>query len=247
MFRVPGSALVRGSAPVLAGAIALGIGAAAQENTRIVPVHEEPHHRQVFQHGVVRILDMQLPPGETSAFHRHDWPVLLLGISAPGAQTRTQLLGQDWSAGAAAAPALAGMRLVRPSSTTTYAEKPVTHRLENIGTGVARNIVVVNESAGDDSLTEQQAGFTAKPELSNRWFRAYRVALSPGERTAAHKHNAPVVLVQVTDGKAVGAGAMSWEFNTPGQWAFFESGDPHAFANTGDARIELIEVELRSP
>jgi quercetin dioxygenase-like cupin family protein len=214
---------------------------------KVVPVHEEPHHRQVFQHGPVRVLDMQLPPGEMSAFHRHDWPVLLLGISAAGSQTRSQVLGQEWSSASATAISPAtSPRMVRPTSTTAYADKPVTHRLENLGTGVARNIVVVNESAGDESLTEQQAGFTAKPELANKWFRAYRIALSPGERTAAHQHNAPVVLVQVTDGKAVGAGAMSWEFNTPGQWAFFESGDPHAFANTGDARIELIEVEVRT-
>jgi quercetin dioxygenase-like cupin family protein len=210
-------------------------------------VHEEPHHRQVFQHGAVRVLDMQLPPGEASAFHRHDWPVLLLGMSAAGARTRTQLLGQEWTepgAATAVSPATAP-RLVRPTSTTAYAEKPVTHRLENLGTGVARNLVVVNESAGDDSMTEQQAGFTAKPELTNTWFRAYRIGLSPGERTAAHKHSAPVVIVQVTAGTGAGVGALSWEFNTPGQWAFFERGDPHAFANTGHERLELIEVEVR--
>jgi quercetin dioxygenase-like cupin family protein len=209
-------------------------------------VHEEPHHRQLFQHGAVRVLDMQLPPGEASAFHRHDWPVLLLGLSASGARTRTQLLGQEWTepAATAVAPATAP-RLVRPTSTTAYAEKPVTHRIENLGTGVARNLVVVNESAGDDSMTEQQAGFTGKPELTNTWFRAYRIGLSPGERTAAHKHGAPVVIVQVTAGKGAGVGALSWEFNTPGQWAFFEPGDLHAFANTGHERLELIEVEVR--
>jgi quercetin dioxygenase-like cupin family protein len=243
MFRVPGS--VRRSRFVLAAVAGAGVGLAAQvpPPEKIVPVHEESHHRQLFQHGAVRILDMQIAPGDESAFHRHDWPVLLLGLTT--SQTRRQNLGEEWSAEAAAPPA-STVRSIRPTSTTTYADKPLTHRLENIGTGIARNFIVVNESAGDDSLTEQQAGFTAKPELANKWFRAYRIALSPGERTAAHKHSAPVVLVQVTDGKAVGAGAMTWEFNTPGQWAFFEPGDPHAFANIGDARIELIEVEVRT-
>lgn len=231
------------------GVVALSSAAlSAQQTEKVVPVHEEPHHRQVFQQGPVRVLDMQIPPGDSSWFHRHDWPVLLLAISS--SQTRTQILGQEWGGGgrgtAAAPPPAAGPRVIRPSSTITYAETPVTHRLENTGTGIARNFVVVNESAGDDSMTERQAGFTATPELTNKWFRAYRIALSPGERTAAHTHNAPVVLVQVTDGKAVGAGGMSWEFNTPGQWAFFEAGDPHAFANTGEGRIELIEVEVRT-
>jgi quercetin dioxygenase-like cupin family protein len=243
MFHVPGSA--RCSRFALAAVMGAGIGLSAQAPAeKVVPVHEEPHHRQLFQHGVVRILDMQIPAGDGSAFHRHDWPVLILGLSS--SRTRRQNLGEEWSADAATPTPAPAARSIRPTSTTTYADKPLTHRLENIGTGIARNFIVVNESAGDESMTEQQAGFTAKPELSNKWFRAYRIALSPGERTAAHRHNAPVVLVQVTDGKAVGAGAMTWEFNTPGQWAFFESGDPHAFANTGDARIELIEVEVRT-
>jgi len=245
MFRVPGS--VRCSRFALAAVAGAGVGLAAQvpPAEQIVPVHQESHHRQLFQHGAVRILDMQIAPGDGSAFHRHDWPVLLLGLTS--SRTRRQNLGEEWvSEAAAQASAAPAVRAIRPTSTTSYADKPLTHRLENIGTGIARNFIVVNESAGDESMTEQQAGFTSKPELSNKWFRAYRIALSPGERTAAHKHNAPVVLVQVTDGKAVGAGAMSWEFNTPGQWAFFESGDPHAFANTGDARIELIEVEVRT-
>ena len=34
-----------------------------EEPATIVKVHHEPHHRQVFQHGPMRILDLQLPPG----------------------------------------------------------------------------------------------------------------------------------------------------------------------------------------
>ena len=30
----------------------------------VVPVYHEPHHRQVFQYGSTRILDVQVPPGE---------------------------------------------------------------------------------------------------------------------------------------------------------------------------------------
>src|SRR5262245_38012984 len=66
-------------------------------DTVVVPVHHEPHHRQVFQYGTTRILDLQVPPGETSWFHTHEWPVLYvtLGRSA----VRTQELGEDWRGG----------------------------------------------------------------------------------------------------------------------------------------------------
>jgi quercetin dioxygenase-like cupin family protein len=122
----------------------------------------------------------------------------------------------------------------------------VTHRLQNIGNGLFRAIVVINETPGDDTTSEQAAGFTAKPELNNAWFRAYRIGLSPGERSAAHQHRAPVAVIQQTAGRGAGAGATTWEFNQPGQWAFFDAGDPHAFMNVGETRLELIEVELRT-
>ena len=107
------------------------LAAQAPAAEKIVPVHEESHHRQLFQHGAVRILDMQIAPGDGSAFHRHDWPVLLLGLTT--SRTRRQNLGEEWSAEAAApATPVPASRSIRPTSTTTYADKPLTHRLENI-------------------------------------------------------------------------------------------------------------------
>jgi quercetin dioxygenase-like cupin family protein len=134
----------------------------------------------------------------------------------------------------------------RATSTTSYFEKPVTHRLENIGTGLFRAMVVVNETAGDEATTEQAAGFDGKPELTNRWFRAYRIVLGPGDTTPSHVHKTPVAIFQATPGKAMGSGPTKWDFNEPGQWAFFDTGARHELHNTGDGRIELIEVEVRS-
>ncbi len=69
-------------------------------------------------------------------------------------------------------------------------ERPITHRLENIGEGLFRAMVVINETAGDEATTQEAAGFSGKPELTNRWFRAYRFALAPGESTPKHRHTA---------------------------------------------------------
>src|SRR5688572_26713639 len=253
----------------------------------IVPVHHEPHHRQVFQYEPMRILDLQLPPGDMSWFHTHEWPVFYLTTS--DSQTVSQNLGEEWGArgrGAArggagrgdvgrggpnpaaapaagapagpdavatpaargtAAPPAAG-RGFRPRLMydLSYAERAVTHRIRNDGTGLFRSMVVVNETAGgDQTVTEEAAGFTGKPLTSNRWFRTYRIALAPGEKTPAHQHKAPVVILQDTTGKGLGSGAVKFEFNEPGQWAFFDIGDRHEVANTGSERLELIEVELR--
>jgi quercetin dioxygenase-like cupin family protein len=249
--------------------------ASGQGQDPIMPVQHEPHHRQVFQYGPMRILDLQLPPGDISWFHTHEHPVYYLTTS--DSPTISQNLGEEWGAGrrgggagrAAGAPAAAPPAPATPSapraggpaaapggfrgrprlfSDISYATTPNTHRIRNDGPGLFRAMVVVNETpGGDETVTEQMAGFTDKPLSSNKWFRAYRIVLEPGAKTAAHQHKAPVVVLQDTAGKGLGAGATKWEFNEPGQWAFFDAGDRHEVTNTGTSRLELIEVEVRRP
>lgn len=252
---------------------------AGQGQTPVMPVHQEPHHRQVFQYGPMRIIDLQIPPGDTSWFHTHEWPIFYLTVA--DSQTRTQVQGEDWGAGrgrgagagrggdgrgAAAPPApqpppqpraggpggpggpggTPGRFRPRLMSDVSYAERAVTHRIQNVGTNLYRAMGVINETAGgDETVTEQAAGFSTKAESSNRWFRVHRVALAPGEKTPAHQHTAPVVVLQDTAGKAVASGAMRFEFNEPGQWGFFDANSRHEISNTGDGRVELIEVEVR--
>jgi quercetin dioxygenase-like cupin family protein len=228
----------------------------ADVQSPVVPVHEEPHHREVFQYGTTRILDLQVPPGDISWFHTHEWPVLYmtLGTSA----VRTQNLGSDWSGGGArAGNAETGVaprpaqpppvrRTPRATSTTSYIERPVTHRIENRGDGLFSAMVVVNETAGDDTKSIADAGFDSEPELTNAWFRSYRITLAPGERTNAHEHTTPVVIFQAIAGKAKAEGPMDFELNRPGQWAFYDAGVGHGIENLGEAAIELLEIEVRS-
>lgn len=256
-----GTAGLAGQAPAAA--------AVAERENPVVPVHHEPHHRQVFQHGSMRILDLQIPPGDRSWFHVHEWPVLYLTLSSSA--SRTQNLGEDWGGGAGrgagrgagpggvagrggaargaappggAAPGPAGPRA---TSTISYFEQPITHRLENIGENLFRAMVVVNETAGDEATTVEAAGFAGTPELTNRWFRAYRIVLAPGEKTSSHQHRAPAAVLQATAGTGAAVAPMTFEFNEPGQWAFFDAGTTHEIRNTGDGPLELIEVEVRQP
>ena len=262
------SAMVSGVA--VAGAQTPPATAADAPQGPIVAVHHEPHHRQVFQYGPMRILDLQLPPGDISWFHTHEWPVFYLTTS--DSPTVSQNLGEEWgagrgraggaargsaaapggptaapAAGRAGAPARGG-RGGRPRlmSDVSYAERTVTHRIRNDGTSLFRAMVVVNETrGGDEAVTEAAAGFEGKALSSNRWFRAYRIALEPGAKTAPHEHKAPVVVLQDTPGKGIGTGPMKFEFNEPGQWGFFDAGTRHEIANTGDGPVEFIEVEVR--
>ena len=230
------------------------VAASLPKGEAVVPVYHEPHHRQVFVSGTTRILDVQIPPGDTSWYHTHADPILYVIFS--NGTLRTQPLGEDWGGrgrgnanAEGGAPAGRGNQpagpAIRVTSTTAYFEQPVTHRVQNVGTQIFHVVGVTSATAGDTSGTESGAGFPGKPELTNRWFRAYRFSLAPGQSTPSHRHTVPSVVVQTSDGTAVAAGAMKFDLNESGRWAYFEAGDAHDLKNLGDAPLEFVEVEVR--
>jgi quercetin dioxygenase-like cupin family protein len=238
---------------VLAAACTLGASVAWTQDL-VVPVYREPRHRQVFESGTTRVLDVQVHPGDTSLFHTHAEPILYVNFG--NTQLRTQTYGQDWpaptpgrGAGAGAAPprpAAAPGPAVRVMSTTSYVEKPVTHRIQNVGTGFFHLIAVLNQTAGEDVTTPQANGFTGTPEMTNPWYRAYRFTLAPGE-VARHRHAVPAVVVQASDGQAVVTAARTWGLNWPTAWAFFDRDESHEVRNAGRTPTEFVEVEVRQP
>jgi uncharacterized cupin superfamily protein len=232
---------------------------------RVVPVYEEPRHRQIFRSGTTRILELIVLPGDTSLFHSHEDPVAYINLS--GSTLRTQELGKEWSqpggrggaraggtrAGGAAAPApapaaapAAPAPAVRVTSTTSYAQTPATHRIANTGTGIVHALVVVNQTKGTDATTSKDAGFDGTPELTNNWFRVYRFSLPPGQ-TGTHTHNTPAFLAQTSEGTAVARGARLRALNATGDWAFFDPGVAHEITNTSTGTVEFVEVEVRQP
>ena len=132
---------------------------------------------------------------------------------------------------------------IRPTSTTSYYDQPLTHRITNGGDRLYRFLAITSAGTGDD--TDADHGFAGKAELSNRWFRAYRITLAPGQSTQAHKHSTESVVIQISEGRGIAAGAMTWELGEPGRWGWFEGGTAHEIKNTGTVPLEVIEVDVR--
>ena len=214
----------------------------AQDAERIVPVHQEPRHRMVFEAGSTRILHLQVQPGDTSLFHTHAEPIVYVVIQTT--ETQTQNIGSEWSAARNQLPFTAPPSGV--FGTTSYVENPVTHRIRNAGKDVFELIAILNLSPGEETQTPETAGFTGKPEHSNRWFRAYRISV-PAGASVRHEHATPTVLVQTTAGTALGTGARLFGFNQPNDWGYFDPREPHQVRNAGKTAVEFIEVEVRQP
>jgi hypothetical protein len=238
-----------GVSPDRPGSIAPG------DERTVVHVSKEPRHRVVFDSGGVRVQDVQIPAGDTSLYHVHDHALLLVPISR--SQTRTQPIGGPWSGGGASRgggpaatpidappspPATAGAR--RVTSTIAYVEKPVTHRVGNVGNGLFRVIAIGNLGKGTENEAEDLLRLGTEPEISDKYYRAYRVSLAAGQSTPPHEHVWPVVVVQQTAGRLAIDGSVKAETSAEGAFAVHEGGT-HQVTNSGTTMVEFVEVELR--
>lgn len=233
---------------VVAGAILLQGGVRGQAADAPVPLTQEPRHHVIYDAAAFRIHDIQIPPGDTTLFHTHDTAILYVPIAS--SVTRTQVLGAEWSGGAAAtaAPRPEPVRPGKPYSIVTYADAPHTHRVNNLGATQFRLIGIANRTAGATAAADDVSGLSAPaPELVNRWYRVHRVVLEPGAATPAHRHATAVVVVMQTTGSAssVADGGAWTPLNGPGDLARHDAASNHVVTNGGRTAIEVVEVEVR--
>ncbi len=235
---------------LLSVAVTASAQAPAGGETR-VPVHEEPRHHLMLDTPTLRILDIQIPPGDQTLFHTHDTAILYVPIAR--SQTRGQDWGGTWSGGGAAtAPAAsaaaaptpppAPARPQRVNSVTTYVDTPYTHRVHNVGTSLFRLIGIANRTSGD---TSAPAAGGATAELENRYYRADRLVVAPGMSVPIASHAGPIILVMQTPGTAAIDGASWHPLNGPGDFARIDGTVAHRLHNRGAADIEVVAVAVK--
>lgn len=233
-------------AMVMALAVGMPAAAHAQAPTvaeKTVPVFQEPRHHLVVDTPALRILDIQIPPGDTTLFHMHNSAMIYVPISS--SRTRNQNLGEDWPAPSAAAPAApapsAPARPGRINGGANYVEKPTTHRVNNIGTTLFRLIGIANMTAGDATPSAS----TVKPEMENRWYRVERLVIAPGTSAPVPSFAGTVVVVMQTSGTAAVDGPTWSPLNGPGDFARIDGAATHTVHNRGTGEIEVVAVSVK--
>lgn len=95
-----------------------------EEPKEPVPVQFEPHHHPKFQNQYVRVLDVVIPPGESTYFHKHIYDSVAVVIA--NGMSQNQVFGEEWTA---PGPMTAGR-----IGFTEDSKVPRLHRLKNAGT-----------------------------------------------------------------------------------------------------------------
>ena len=213
---------------LLAAAAPLGLPgdvSAQGPGDRVVQILDEPRHRTMHVDGDIRLIDVQINPGDQTLYHTHDAAIMYTFISS----------GEGPSGG-------------RISSNTDYVTENFTHQVSNEGPGLFRIIALTNYGPAMGALdSDRPEGLAGEPELENLWFRSYRLTLAPGESTPPQTHHNPSVVVQVTDGltHVTRADGITAELTALGSWAWREPHAAYQVVNKGDTPVDVVINEAR--
>ena len=192
---------------------------AGYDPIRTVNILQEPRHRTVHTDGDIRLIDVQINPGDTTLPHTHDSAILYTFISN----------GEGPLNG-------------RVSSVTTYVDEHFTHRVSNEGPGLFRIIAMASYAAPYEKAVIPVMGLSQEPQLENPWFRSFRLELAAGESFGDLTHGYPVAIVQVSEGllHVSRADGITTELQAAGDWAWRAAGQSYQIHNKTDGPVAVV-------
>lgn len=216
---------------------------AGVSSAQAVPLEREPRHRVVLDAGTFRIVDVQIPPGDTTWFHIHRFPQLLIPVSV--SPTDVQLAGNAWAGTLPSAdPGWQPGDVVIDSS---FVQAPVTHRVTNVGTQLFRLILINNSRSAQSKAPGSPPGSPGEAGLNSSWFLQSRVLIPTRSVTTFETASLPTILVQPVGGRTSVSVSDRPEqvLDGPGAWLSLPPGARYRVRNVGSQPASIVVVQIR--
>ncbi len=196
-----------------------------------VPVREEPHHKPVLENGYVRLLDVHIKPGDTTLYHVHAAPSVIVEITT--STIGMQVMGKPV---APPTPFSSG-----ETKFAAYDKSPVTHRVYNAGKQIfhVMDIELVKKEPSNEScaaLTKTNIETTIDEKL----VRVYRFDLSNRQQINFPAGSCAHLLI-CTNGTANTTGKKI----TTGEYIFFAPHKEVSVNNKQAATSTCVVLELK--
>lgn len=204
-----------------------------------VAVHEEPFHKIVFENDYVRLIDVQMTPAQTSLYHRHVIPSVVVYL------TKSTNRSESWPA----KEILTRDIVPGESRYAPYDEKPLAHRVTNTGAGLFRvfDIELLRKKPADKKALPALPA-NARPHWDENLARSSNWTLEPGARLELPAGDAALLVVGITGKCTVAHSRAHAPERSSLGWADYRFIPPHtdmALHNAGSERAEVIVLEMR--
>jgi hypothetical protein len=203
-----------------------------------VPVLNEPRHKVVFENEWVRILDVNIPSGDTTLYHVHVVPSVIVDLTK--SSIRQQGFGDSTFTTRESVP---GTVRYAP-----YDQKALMHRVSNVGAGIfhVMDIELLRPAAKRDP-SPIAAGPHLKLQGDEARVRLYSVQLPAGKHVAFSASSCAHLLVNIS-GRVIAAGdnaVVTTREMTAGEFAFFPAKTGVQLTNPATANAETVVLELK--
>lgn len=199
-------------------------------------VHEEPRHRLIFQNTDVRILNVLVPPGDTSAFHIHHTPSVFIFFT--NTLTGSEIQGKASISGKSSAGRITFENLSPPDTRT--------HRVWNsdVDTFHVMDIELLykHHTFVQPPLMQKDV----KLEIDTIWIRSYRLKLSKGNEFKLTNKNQSFILVSLNTSTVQTTYHQKSQVQTVKSASFFDLSKQERFSlkNISEGIAEFILLEM---
>ena len=196
-----------------------------------LPVIEEPHHKPVLVNDYVRLLDVHLNAGDTTFYHIHAAPSVIVMISS--SVIGMQKLGE--------APSASSQVFPGQTSFMAYGEHPITHRVYNSGNNVfhVMDIELAKKDPSPDSCAALQQN-NVQTTINEKLVRVYKFDLNSLQSISISKSSCAHLLICIsgeisTTGKKI----------KTGEYIFFNPDIEISLSNKQQESSSCVLLELK--
>ena len=197
-----------------------------------VLVSQEPRHHNVFENSFVRVLDVRVPPGDTTQFHKHQTPSVFIVLHP--VKTGSEVIMEETKATALAKDATISFE--------GFYTTPRIHRVWNEDSSEfhVMDIEILSKKQHEIARPTQQKDFQFLFEEIP--VRVYRLTLDAGKDIRI-TGKVPYLIVGLTD--SVKARVDNKWFNKKGDFLFISPRQSIRFSNKDDLPYSFAILELK--
>ena len=200
-----------------------------------VPVSQEPRHHKILENDHLRLLDVHIPPGDTSMIHIHATPSVFVILN--NVKTGSQVISEE-DHSKSPIPHFGNIWF------EGFYEKPRIHRVWNSDSAEfhVMDIELTNKNYVTIGGAVKQAPFAYL--FDEKPVRAYRLELQPAANISILPDGADILMILLTD-SALSVRVNEMDFHKKGDYLYISSGTNLGIENRGHANATFAYFELK--
>jgi hypothetical protein len=200
-----------------------------------IPVSQEPRHHKILENDHLRLLDVHIPPGDTSMIHIHATPSVFVILN--NVKTGSQVISEE-DHSKSPIPHFGNIWF------EGFYEKPRIHRVWNNDSSEfhVMDIELTNKNYVTIGGPIKQAPFTFL--FDEKPVRVYRLELQPAANISILPDGADILMILLTD-SALSVHVNEMDFHKKGDFLYISSGTNLRIENRGQAKATFAYFELK--